>query len=235
MVPNRAVRKSAKKKKTIKLRAKAKPMSAKRPVAAIVSTKRLLSSPEGLEVDFKRSADAVTQDDLVAFANAGGGTILVGVDETRDSSRTQRGKVVGCDVSDRERNKIVSRASDCRPAIHVRVVPEVVGDKRIFRITIHGGGLHCTASGMYKIRRDGQIGIIDPTAMTQMVVSLERPRLIRYLRDAVRPEIESSQSDIEGLVEDARAEMDDLRAELDDVRGGEDIDHDFSANDHDEW
>ena len=60
-----------------------------------VATKQLLSRPEGLEVDFKRDAEAVKQDDLVAFANSGGGVILVGVDESKGRNGVQKGIVVG--------------------------------------------------------------------------------------------------------------------------------------------
>ena len=189
-----------------------------------ISTRKLLARSEGFEVDFKRDAEAIKQDDLVAFANGGGGTILAGVDEVKGQNGAQRGKVVGCDVSDRERNKIVSRANGCRPAIAVRVFVETQGKYSIFRVDIPKGGLHCTSNGMYKIRRDGQTDIIDPSAMAHIIVELERKKIVQYLRSAVRPEIEDVQSEIEDKHNEALAEIEDLRSQLDDIDGREDYD-----------
>jgi predicted HTH transcriptional regulator len=193
-----------------------------KPNISRVTTKKLLARSEGLEVDFKRDAEAVKQDDLVAFANGGGGVILVGVDETTGLNGIQKGKVVGCDVSDRERNKIVSRANQCRPAIAVRVSVEAHGKLSIFRVDIPKGGLHCTANGTYKFRRDGQTDIIDPVAMAQIIVELERQRILYYLRSAVRPEIEDAQSEMEAWYEEALAEIEDLRSQLDDYEDRDD-------------
>jgi ATP-dependent DNA helicase RecG len=195
---------------------KAKGVVAIKPEISPITTSKLLSRSEGLEVDFKRDAEAIKQDDLVSFANGGGGVILVGVDEAKGQNGVQKGKIVGCDVSDRERNKIVSRASQCRPAIAIRVTVESHGKLSIFRLDIPKGGLHCTSNGTYKIRRDGQTDIIDPSAMAQIIVELERKRILYYLRAAVRPEIEDAQSDLESRYDEALVEIEDLRSQIDD-------------------
>ena len=187
-------------------------------------TRKLLVGSEGVEVDFKRDAESIKQDDLVAFANSGGGTILAGVDEVKGQNGVQKGKVVGCDVSDRERNKIVSRANGCRPVIVVKVTVETQGKQSIFRVDIPKGGLHCTSNGTYKIRRDGQTDIIDPSAMAHIIVELERNKIVQYLRSAVRPEMEDVQSEIEEKHNEAIAEIEDLRSQLDDMDGRDDYD-----------
>ena len=210
---NKAKKKPAAKKE---IKRKSEKAVATKPVALPVPTAKLLSSSESSELDFKRDADAVKHDDLVAFANSGGGVILVGVDEETGKNGAQKGKVVGCDVSDRERNKIVSRANQCKPAIAVKVTAETHGKFSIFRIDIPKGGLHCTPNGTYKIRRDGQTDIIDPSAMAQIIVELERKRILYYLRAAFRPEIEDVQSDIESRYDEALAEIEDLRSQIDD-------------------
>ncbi len=221
-----------KKKSTAKkiVKPKVKKAVAVKSVILPVATSKLLSRSEGLEVDFKRDTEAVKQDDLVAFANSGGGVILVGVDESKGKNGAQKGKVVGCDVSDRERNKIVSRASQCRPAIAVRVTIETHGKYSIFRVDIPKGGLHCTPNGTYKIRRDGQTDIIDPAAMAQIIVELERKRILYYLRSAVRPEIEDAQSDMEAKYEEALSEIDSLRSQIDELDERED----YYDRDHEE-
>ena len=203
---------------------KAKKAVAIKSVILPVATSKLLSRSEGLEVDFKRDAESIKQDDLVAFANSGGGTILAGVDEVKGKNGVQKGKVVGCDVSDRERNKIVSRANGCRPVIAVKVSVETQGKYSIFRIDIPKGGLHCTSNGTYKIRRDGQTDIIDPSAMAHIIVELERKKIVEYLRSAVRPEMEDVQSEIEDKYDEAIAEIEDLRSQLDDIDGRDDYD-----------
>lgn len=216
----------AKKKSVVKkiVKPKVKKGVAFKSVILPIATSKLLSRSEGLEVDFKRDAEAVKQDDLVAFANSGGGAILVGVDESKGKNGAQKGKVVGCDVSDRERNKIVSRANGCRPVIAVKVSVETQGKYSIFRIDIPKGGLHCTSNGTYKIRRDGQTDIIDPSAMAHIIVELERNKIVQYLRSAVRPEMEDVQSEIEDKYNEAIAEIEDLRSQLDDIDGRDDYD-----------
>lgn len=218
--------------KPTKLKSKVQNLSGKKPIAKqptspIISTKRLLARSEGLQVDFKRDAESVKPDDLVAFANGGGGTILIGVDEIKGKDGVQRGKIVGCDVSDRERNKIVSRANSCRPAIPVTITIETNGKQSIMRVDIQKGGLHCTSNGTYKIHRDGQNDIIDPTLMAEIIVKLERSKILGYLRAAVRPELEEAQDDMQALYEEAQAEIEDLRAELEDARNDMDYDHDY--------
>lgn len=222
----------AKKKSNAKksVKPKVKMAVAVKSVILPIATSKLLSRSEGLEVDFKRDAEAVKQEDLVAFANSGGGVILVGVDESKGKNGAQKGKVVGCDVSDRERNKIVSRGSQCRPAIAVRVTNESHGEFSIFRVDIPKGGLHCTPNGTYKIRRDGQTDIIDPAVMAQIIVELERKRILYYLRAAVRPEIEDAQSDVAARYDEALAEIEDLRSQIDDF----DDKDDYHDRDYDE-
>lgn len=210
------------------LLAKAKPTKTKvQNPSGVIPTKRLLARSEGLHVDFKRDAESVKPDDLVAFANGGGGTILIGVDEIKGANGVQRGKIVGCDASDRERNKIVSRANSCRPAIPVTVTVETNGKLAIMRVDIQKGGLHCTSNGTYKIHRDGQNDIIDPALMAEIIVQLERTKILGYLRAAVRPEIEGAKDDMQSLYEDALSEIEDLRAELEDARNDMDYDHDY--------
>lgn len=218
--------KKAKPKKSGKrtLMPQAKKVVVKQPEFALISTRKLLAHSEGIEVDFKRDAESVKQEDLVAFANSGGGTILIGVDEVKGQNGAQRGKIVGCDVSDRERNKIVSRANGCRPVIAVKVSIETQGKYSIFRIDIPKGGLHCTSNGTYKIRRDGQNDVIDPSAMAHIIVELERNKIVQYLRSAVRPEMEDVQSEIEEKYDETIAEIEELRSQLDDMDNRDDYD-----------
>jgi predicted HTH transcriptional regulator len=177
-----------------------------------------------MEVDFKINAEAVKPEDLVAFANAGGGVILVGVAEKRDPPGSQRGNVIGCDVGDRERNKIISRANACRPAIPVKTLVETHGKLYFMRVDIPKGGLHCTSNGTYKIRRDGQTDIIDPSYMVEIIVRLEHNRIIGKLREAFGPDLDAllaqsvEASEAQTAIEDLHAEIDVLKGQMDDDR-----------------
>jgi predicted HTH transcriptional regulator len=220
----KAVKPIAKKEVTIK------------PQSPTTNTKQLLTGPEGIGVDFKRSVDAVKQEDLVAFANGGGGIILVGVDEVLAQNGAQRGNIVGCDISDNERNKIVTRANQCRPAIAIQVKTETHGKLSIFRVEIPKGGLHCTSSGVYKIRRDGVTDIIDPMAMAQIIVERERKKILYYLRQAIQPDLENTRGDMGELYEELRSELEDMRSELDDPDEMDDYyEKDVDPRNHDEW
>lgn len=65
------------------------------------ATKTLSSGGETEYVDFKRTSDGVHADDLVSFANSDhGGEILVGIAEETGEEGSQRGVVIGCDISD---------------------------------------------------------------------------------------------------------------------------------------
>ncbi|MBM3179573.1 MAG: ATP-binding protein [Chloroflexi bacterium] len=176
------------------------------------STSKLLSKPESTGLDFKRTAESVTSEDLVAFANAGGGVILVGVDEIQGLDGAQKGKAVGCVVSDKEKSRIVNRAKECRPAIPIRVLTEVIRNKSLFRIEIPAG-LHCTPNGTYKIRRDGQMGFVDPSEMVKIVVQMKRDELNYYLQDIVQSEVSAIEDRYESLLSD----YEDLQSRVDDM------------------
>jgi len=88
-------------------------------------TRALLDGGESQILEFKESVKAVDAEAIVAFANSdSGGTVLVGIHENKNSKGLQRGKIVGCQTSDRERLAIVDRANKCTPPIRVEVVIE---------------------------------------------------------------------------------------------------------------
>jgi len=63
--------------------------------------------------------------------------------------------------------------------------------------------------------------------MAEIIVKLERAKILGYLCAAVRPELAEAQDDMQALYEEARAEIEDLRAELEDARNDMDYDHDW--------
>ena len=73
----------------------------------------LIAGGEGATVEFKRSLARDVGRELCAFANAGGGTVLLGV--------TDAGKVVGVAAHNRSKARVLSTARSADPPIEVEV------------------------------------------------------------------------------------------------------------------
>lgn len=84
----------------------------------------LIAQGEGREMEFKRSPSKNLGRELCAFANSGGGTVLIGISD--------RGRIVGVDNHNRARSRIQSVAQSADPPISVEI--ESVGD--ILRVTV---------------------------------------------------------------------------------------------------
>lgn len=119
-------------------------------------TRTLLAEGESERVDFKRTPEGISAEDLVAFANSeAGGNILAGVDEQLIDG-TQVGNVRGCDVSDGSILQILNKAVGCIPPVSINVFTENIIDKPILRVEVPSSPTkpHCTPKGIY-CRRDG--------------------------------------------------------------------------------
>jgi len=166
----------------------------------------LLGIQENNEVDFKESPAGLSSDDLVAFANSdGGGAILLGVREGKDHhSGLQISEIVGCDVGDGNKMSILNRASSCMPRVDVEVFVENLDERPFLRIEIAEGKNrpHCTASGTYKIRDDGQNTAIHPRALLAMFVEKEGERFFDRFHRATS----ELQSEIKELKETLQAQ-----------------------------
>jgi hypothetical protein len=118
---------------------------------------KLLSHEEGKLLDFKAAPKGVKEHDFVSFANTDtGGTILVGVKESKGSNGEQIGAVYGCDVSDDMILQITNRALSCIPPVAIDVHIENLSETPFLRIEIPPSQTkpHCTPGGVY-CRRDG--------------------------------------------------------------------------------
>lgn len=165
-------------------------------------TRALLENPETREIEYKQSIAGLDASDMVAFANANGGTILIGVQEIEDESGRQRGEIVGQRGSfDDNRNAMNSMASSCRPPLNITIVREQDGDKFIYRVDIekHSSGLCCTSGGRYVRREDGSKKAIDPTTITAIVLEKESTKFIQQLEESGRAFVEELSSGQESL------------------------------------
>lgn len=73
----------------------------------------ILEEGEGYTLEFKRSINSDLPKELVAFANASGGRVLIGVND--------RNEIVGCDLANRSLSQIEDMAAACDPPVAVQV------------------------------------------------------------------------------------------------------------------
>ena len=92
--------------------------------AAASEVARLIASGEGVGVEFKRSLTKDVGRGLCAFANAGGGTVLLGVSDA--------GRILGVTDHNRLKARVSSTARSADPPIEVEV--ESVGD--VLRVVV---------------------------------------------------------------------------------------------------
>ena len=172
-------------------------------------SKRLLHGQEGRSVDFKVDPKAIEAEDIVAFANANGGTILAGVEEI-EYNGVQKGKIVGCKVDDKTKLAIMGKAASCRPVVDINIQIENAKSKSpIMRIDIPQGPdkPYATSSGTYKIRSEGRNLAIDPPLMKALILESEANEFVSRFRHAA-----------DGLVEKLDTMSDDLTHEIHIVR-----------------
>ncbi len=90
----------------------------------------LINQGEGFHLEFKESVNAKINKELVAFANAKGGRIIVGVDDN--------GKIVGKKLSNAAKSEIQTIARNCDPSIDIQL--EVVEDEpNVFIVNVQAG------------------------------------------------------------------------------------------------
>lgn len=73
----------------------------------------LLEEGEGYTLEFKQSVNNDLPRELVAFANASGGRILIGVSDQND--------IVGCDLSNKTASRIQDMAAACDPPVAIAI------------------------------------------------------------------------------------------------------------------
>ncbi len=190
--------------------------------------KALLSGDENYDVDFKEELSGLKPVDFVAFANSPtGGTLLIGIRDTKHPDGRQLGEIVGCTISDEAKLSIVSRAQSCVPAISVEIFVENAADKPFYRIEIGSGKNkpYSTASGKYKIRGDGRNLPMHPTRLLEMFLEEEGMSFYQTFQNVTRGLEESLSRTISELsvsVEESRGTVEAIRAILREESGLDD-------------
>ncbi|MEE9421734.1 MAG: RNA-binding domain-containing protein, partial [Gammaproteobacteria bacterium] len=73
----------------------------------------ILEEGEGYTLEFKTNINSDLPKELVAFANASGGRIFIGINDAN--------KIMGSDLSNKTCSNIVSMAADCDPAVTIAI------------------------------------------------------------------------------------------------------------------
>ncbi|NOT42956.1 MAG: ATP-binding protein [Alphaproteobacteria bacterium] len=172
-------------------------------------TMKLLRAGEGQRADFKRTPDAISADDLVAFANSDvGGSILAGVDERAGLGGVQTGHVVGCDVSDGSILQVTNKALSCLPPVAIIVSTENLAKVPFLRIDIPASSTkpHCTPKGLY-CRRDGvRNRPLHPSELLRIFLESEA-RVFAERFEAAADRITEELSLLEGSLDGSISEM----------------------------
>ena len=183
-------------------------------------TRRMINGEEGVATEYKESAETVDQDALISLANAGGGTILVGVREQRQNGR-QFGVIVGCDTGENARRKLFLKARACMPPLDIGVVVEGSGNRKIMRLDVKEAPHKpcCTNSGTYKVRRGTTTFPIDPELMTALILERESKEFLARFKAAgktildalndVAESLENKIDEVRDMAENAAAAAED--------------------------
>ncbi len=175
----------------------------------MTSTLMKLPLKEGAELEFKVVAKAIECEDLVAFANSRqGGKIVVGIADKRETEFITKEDVVGCTTSDKEMNTITGKARSCIPPVVVKVSVQIIEEKRCFVVSIPSSPQkpHCTATGLYKIRRNTSNDPLTPGLLLALYLELEAENFISRFKDATK-ELEEQVESVSSTLKDQMGDL----------------------------
>ncbi len=134
--------------------------------------KALLQGAEGLEVEFKREPKSLRPEDITAFANHSGGTILVGVEERKHPTGERYGAVFGVKGVADALQAVQGIVASCNPKINVRIEDQEEHGKSILVLDVPEGPAkpYWTGAGLYVTRRAGRKDAIDPLMMRDLLM-----------------------------------------------------------------
>lgn len=163
-----------------------------------------LARSEGFDVEFKQSLSGLEPEDIVAFANSeDGGMVLVGIEEIRKKAGVSTARVIGCQIGDKAKQTVLSRAQSCTPPVEIEVFVENTRVTPFFRIEIPSGKHkpYCTSGGTYKIRGDGRNKALPPGLLLSMFVEKESHQFLSRFRAAAEDmerELQEIKDDLQG-------------------------------------
>jgi len=184
---------------------------------------------EDRDFDFKENAKGLKPDQIVAFANSGGGVILLGVEDNTSA-------IIGCGTGnpteiDDIKKQINAKAASCHPPIPVEIeVENLDAGKPLFRITIpQVPDLCCTGEGVYKKREDGRNILISPSEVKARVLEIEAEEFTARLEEAATG-IEEQVRKVKHLLGEIERKVDETKDAADKAKRAAD-DAECAAND----
>jgi ATP-dependent DNA helicase RecG len=90
----------------------------------------ILQEGEGYKIEFKKSASKIDRE-LVAFSNASGGKILVGITDAR--------RVLGINITEKLKSQIQDIARNCGPAVKITLESLQYHDKEVLFVNVFEG------------------------------------------------------------------------------------------------
>jgi hypothetical protein len=149
-----------------------------------VVTRKLLATPEGQYHDFKATIDALKVDDMVAFANSDGGSILLGVSAPPSGAP----KITGCAWDDKAELSVRQRAAEADPPLGITLRAENTGKRSVLVVHIPRSPHrpHCTQSGRYLVRDGNKNRALKPTEMLRMFLETQSGEFIARFQSATR-------------------------------------------------
>lgn len=133
----------------------------------------VLEEGEGYTLEFKQNVNADLSKELVAFANASGGRIFIGVDDAN--------QVVGCDFSNALFSRIETMAAACDPPVAIFI--EKLPDRKIIVIHVPEGANrpHRCTKGFY-LRNGASSQKMSTADITAFIQSEGKVRFDQQLR-----------------------------------------------------
>lgn len=133
----------------------------------------VLEEGEGYTLEFKQNVNADLAKELVAFANASGGRIFIGVDDNN--------QIVGCEVSNALFSKIETMAASCDPPVTIFI--EKLPDQKIIVLHVPEGANrpHRCTKGFY-LRNGANSQKMNTADITAFIQSEGKVRFDQQLR-----------------------------------------------------
>lgn len=169
----------------------------------------LIESREGFDIEFKRIANAVESEDLVAFANSPeGGYIIIGVAEVKNENNGETMNIKGAKVGDHERLIILNKAQDCLPPVELFLQNYKFQGKDLLVIEIPTGSNrpYCTKKGVYKIRGEGRNQVLTQELLFQIIMEKEYQTFLERFKTATH-ELKDEMLYMQDIIEKSEGEI----------------------------